>query len=230
MRDLDQKFVYFGDWAKKFYDVRKNKDLVWDMKAISYDEYAHFWGNTILSWVDECIIVSLGVWNAEFQSYILKPFAWKKKITLTAVDACEDMIIMAKKNLRPLAWLFTIILIHWDFSSRDFHQRLKLSIFFVHLCVHEDLVWLDIVMREGTKNSELAKDFQRYESLIISPESTAFAMSFLETLDINRSDWRQWLFTHRLDVLKCIMFEKFFSVEQKNTLTMTSHTHFCALR
>lgn len=130
-REIDQKFLYFWEWAEIYYkaywfgnkEEDDNTDLYWLKEASVWaSKWAYdFIKDNILdkeSW-KKWVIISLGCWNWFQETEILNKINLdKSNLSYIWVDSSKSMLSLVKKNLKDISTHKTFICA--DFTSSQF--------------------------------------------------------------------------------------------------------------
>lgn len=249
-RQMDQKFVYLWDGAKKYYTVAATKDddihVVWKRYYTFFKEKIH------LSKKSSFAFVSLWCGNALQEKFVLQKLIQDGyNFTYIAVDASKSMIHLAKETLSDVSWIDKIFVCA-DFCDTNFVKNMnkltknidhKIFFFFwrtfgnpnqtniadslFNMLGENDYLWFDVLWRDNTNASVKIKIFERYTAYVKNQKYLNLFFTPLAALWLSLSQGKFLLKTNDESSVWAIVYSFFFVFEKKAVITIEGETlHF----
>ncbi len=207
-RTIEQKHLYTGNGAKRFYVVGYKPRNFFKAHSDPQDEFV-FLEQSYLRSNQNFTLISLGCGNGQRERNILKGlYDNKYHYTYLGVDASRDMLNLAEKHLRdiPVEKFF----ICSDFTAQDFIPEFKnviskydskifallgytlgnfrasyiISTLYNIIQSPNDALWFDIILREGVGHENDLMSFDHYKSRLSDNDWNRFVFSPLEALGV----------------------------------------------
>lgn len=243
-RDFEQKFVYFGEWARWYYQVFGQTDNVYREQPERLT-YEHFFEKNVmpeLTW-KTFAFVSLWCWNAWQEKHILEDLCSKwVKFKYVGVDSSKEMLELAKKTLKWIEWLDADF-IYADFTSSVFRNEVHSLIsrydcaFFAlfgwtfgnlnqtsltdslyNVLRPWDLLRFDVLSRNENSQSVKLKLFDRYSGYLTNPEAAHLWFSYLRKVWMPFENGKIILETYDESFLGSMVFTFSFYVQKKTVI------------
>lgn len=238
-RNIEQKFIYQGDWAKLYY-LQKHSNKMYTSCTLKQQDFLSFFENNIHINSEKLQLISLWCWNSENEKFLFEHIQ-NKNLTYIWVDSSKDMLDLSIEKLKNLDLDKKFICA--DFSSRKFRHELKqltkqsedrLFVFFsntfwninhtniidilLNLLNIWEKIWLDVRVRKWTT---LEDDLDISTILADDVNRKEVRYSFLKTLEnewVDTNKWELTLKTTKVELLNALKFEFSFNLKEKSII------------
>ena len=240
-RSLDQKFLYFNNWAKWYYE-RASRNAFID-KLLSVNKLFEFGiKNNFNKW-EKIAFISLWCGNSMIERNIFDAISEWYDLSYFWVDSSKGMLVLSEEEFKGLS--NKKMFINADISTREFRSELnqltascdkRVFAFFswtfsninqtnvidilYNLLNKWEKIWLDIRLRTGVTAKDDMVDFKRYHSWLSDDVKKKSYFNVLEWFWIPAENWKLVLATEKEKALNALQFKIYFQFNKKTEINI----------
>ena len=240
-REIEQKYIYFGQGWEWYYDWENNFKYK-NEKWFNPDDFKSFFDKAQMnSENSEGVIISLGCGNSAKEALILEKL--NNNIHYFGIDSSHSMLSLSIKELWHLQNPKTFLCA--DFSTKAFRTELKqltkfsknrLFVFFSNTfwniqhtniidilwnLLHKwEKIWLDVTVRQWTWIKEDFEMWQRMSDLFHNDETKSFFIKPITRLWIKPDDIELIIKTKKENFINALKFDFYYLIKNRSEINI----------
>jgi len=236
-RNVNQKFIYMGLWAKTYYDSVSSLTTKTPTLYTARNFYRSFIKNKI-SKDEKIALISLWCGDARQEKDVLKKlYEDKYNIEYFAVDSSKSMLELANDNLKDIWYKKHFLLA--DIMSVEFKEKVikikkdfdKIIVAFLwctfvnhnqtqiadtlyNMLKKDDLLRFDVFARPDTSQNSDYKIFKIYENILKNEKMLNFFFFALKNLGVSLSDGEIKMITKKEESIWALLINFYFKLKK----------------